>query len=232
MIMRAQLGFNPRPAPRGQATSFASCGWRGGSVSIHARPRGARRLRARRAAAGRAGFNPRPAPRGQATCASRHVAGGHGFNPRPAPRGQATQLRGASHAHGGVSIHARPRGARRRSRKVRCSVLSCFNPRPAPRGQATLGLILATGFHVVSIHARPRGARRREAARHLLRACGVSIHARPRGARRHCIALCYPPAILFQSTPGPEGPGDSRRMPSRSKPRSFNPRPAPRGQAT
>ena len=85
-----QSSFNPRPAPRGQATAsgwtavtkvmFQSTpgpegpgdraehmGLQVGQVSIHARPRGARQRFSPRATVNASSFNPRPAPRGQAT---------------------------------------------------------------------------------------------------------------------------------------------------------------------
>ncbi len=164
---KSGFGFQSTPGPEGPGDGAGADRGACSQVSIHARPRGARRRRGTRA-----------------TCRP-----GDRFNPRPAPRGQATS-------------------------PIRLLAITiCFNPRPAPRGQATGARGTGAGGYRVSIHARPRGARRHGPHDISLWQQYVSIHARPRGARRHRRLCAAPPDAGFQSTPGPEGPGDLRLGP-------------------
>ena len=133
--------FNPRPAPRSRATVKGRSRRKHRVVSIHARLRGAGRQGSAigfntsnpfQSTPGSeepgdntlvpvtqlpTGFNPRPAPRSRATIILGFPgAGKAGFNPRPAPRSRATRCESPALTAGGVSIHARLRGAGRRCR--------------------------------------------------------------------------------------------------------------------
>ena len=107
-----------------------------------------------------------------------------------------------------VSIHARPRGARRQGPLRRAAQLIKFQSTPGPEGPGD-GLVdsMLARRHV-SIHARPRGARRQESAEHEGKDAEFQSTPGPEGpgdlqGRQDVLG-----DVLFQSTPGPEGPGD------------------------
>ena len=128
--MLLAVGFNPRAPTRG-ATGGSVPRSAAGTVSIHAPPRGARKLSF--AGFHRIRFNPRAPTRGAT---------------HPVFRLARFRL---------VSIHAPPRGARLRLQRLRVESM-CFNPRAPTRGATPLRL-LPTLPGSVSIHAPPRGAR-------------------------------------------------------------------------
>ncbi len=158
----------------------------------------------------RACFNPRPALAGRAS----RIGGSAGltwasFNPRPALAGRAsrTTMHGrkwfvlfqSSPGPRGPGVRPGPlhhRDPRRR-----------FNPRPALAGRASTNPRFARGSIPVSILARPSRAGRHRTA---LPACRLrSFNPRPALAGRASSPTPTRPRmrIVFQSSPGPRGPG-------------------------
>src|ERR1039458_8039499 len=214
-------------------------------VSIHAPPRGARRIRKRRRAVV-ACFNPRAPTRG-ATWREARRSGDDEFQSTRPHEGRDEAVR-AVIAGVTVSIHAPPRGARLSlllGHSSRCS----FNPRAPTRG-ATIelhGLQLDAEFQSTRPH---EGRDRRQPHAHRLAL--VSIHAPPRGARRQATMRGCPTGrfnpraptrgatfdVGADADPGyvsihapPRGARRGSRLP-RSRPRSFNPRAPTRGATT
>ena len=179
------------------------------------------------------GFNPRPAPRSRATSRGPQGRWRSGrFNPRPAPRSRATRRRREHRIADGVSIHARLRGAGRRSSFFVPPDLSLFQSTPGSEEPGDPVEPKAKGEGAVSIHARLRGAGRPILALNWARAETVSIHARLRGAGRlgEPEALTEPTAVSIHARL--RGAGRRVEPCDTLLDRRFNPRPAPRSRAT
>ena len=159
--------FNPRPAPRCQATLSTRRSAEPERVSIRARHLDARRLLLLPLAALDVAVSIRArhldARRRRPWCG--RVAR-YGFNPRPAPRCQATGARASpAHRHP-VSIRARHLDARRRLQQHRRTEETGVSIRARHLDARRQAVICSWGvMHRVSIRARHLDARRRLSGR-------------------------------------------------------------------
>ena len=135
-----------------------------------------------------------------------------------------------------ASVTAGPRSGRAgrpRPTRLRRAFTKGFNPRPVRMGRATVILPTPRVVYPVSIHARSGWAGRRDHVEAPVAGdLKVSIHARSGWAGRPTAKRMPGAIVLFQSTPGPDGPGDLVRVLHRSSTSSFNPRPVRMGRAT
>ena len=203
--------FNPRPVRMGRATNAKLLVTRMTRVSIHAR----------------SGWAGRPL-----SDYSRYAY--LGFNPRPVRMGRATLHRRLPLRLDLVSIHARSGWAGRHSRSTSETFSSIrFNPRPVRMGRATTSGSeegrLSDGFNPRPVRMGRATRRRRALA---VRPQRVSIHARSGWAGRPRPERARPRSTAFQSTPGPDGPGDLQTGTGGLMTRGFNPRPVRMGRAT
>ena len=189
-------------------------------VSIHAPPRGARQNRSRRDWP-QSRFNPRAPTRG-ATSNAGPKRGWPVFQSTRPHEGR-DQIHTAEEGADLVSIHAPPRGARRRAGGKR-GRRGRFNPRAPTRG-ATVGLnLINANFWFQS--TRPHEGRDLGSRSTVLGVRCFNPRAPTRGATT---SLKFSVSIVkFQSTRPHEG-RDLRRRTHKKPSRSFNPRAPTRG---
>ncbi len=179
--------FNPRLSPKEEATSPLLVPRSDADVSIHASPR--RKRRPQRLAA---------------SCLQQR------FNPRLSPKEEATHQGARSAASQSVSIHASPRRKRRPASTAHVASTCGFQSTPLPEGRGDMRVrILCSVVMRFNPRLSPKEEATRSGNRHG-RHRRVSIHASPRRKRRQAEALAWFRANEFQSTPLPEGRGDSR----------------------
>ena len=202
--------FQSSPGPRGPGVIAYKANCREWElVSILARPSRAGRRYVDAADEMLASFQSSPGPRGPGVeLYTQRVQRSTRFNPRPALAGRASSLC-PRHGRDAPCFNPRPALAGRASslcpRHGRDA--PCFNPRPALAGRASPPWRRCGGRRSVSILARPSRAGRRPA--NPLVTSSPMFQSSP-GPRGPGVAYCPRPFggnIMFQSSPGPRGPG-------------------------